>query len=483
MKKSILLLAAALPFALSAKDVKITRPAALLDNDTLTLSFRFNVEEVKVNSEQSYTFTPVLVNGNEHLVLAPMAVSGKKNYKMPRKIRRAGRKFGFSEPYTVVYGKAADRNDIIDYTASFPYEDWMGSACLAMLQEKDECYRSAPLDIQIVEHKPVIPPLPTAYEICEPCMQMVSYLTPKAEPLKVRSEQSTLYIEYAVGATAFKDDYKNNGAELQKLKDILSPLTTGDLVTFKAINVCGYASPDGSAKTNDRVASQRAASFSDYLKKAYSFPAEVLKVTSAGEDWETLIQMLKDEKPVYADKALEIINKYSNVDTREARLKSGLGTATYRTMLNDLYPRLRRLGVSVDYEVREVENAEAAKLIYTDPKLLSLQEMYRVAKDLKPGTKEYKEVYEIAARTYPEDAVACINAASANIVSGDFQNAEKLLEKVKDDNRAWNNLGVLAWLRGDFQAARDWFNKAMSVEPEKAKANLETVNIYDPVQE
>ena len=247
--------------------------------------------------------------------------------------------------------------------------------------------------------------------------------------------------------------------------------------------MCGYASPDGSAKTNDRVASQRAASFSDYLKKAYSFPAEVLKVTSAGEDWETLIQMLKDEKPAYADKALEIINKYSNVDTRETRLKSGLGTATYRTMLNDLYPRLRRLGVSVDYEVREVENAEAAKLIYTDPKLLSLQEMYRVAKDLKPGTKEYKEVYEIAARTYPEDAVACINAASANIVSGDFQNAEKLLEKVKDDNRAWNNLGVLAWLRGDFQAARDWFNKAMSVEPEKAKANLETVNIYDPVQE
>ena len=93
------------------------------------------------------------------------------------------------------------------------------------------------------------------------------------------------------------------------------------------------------------------------------------------------------------------------------------------------------------------------------------------------------ETVTLIATVYPEDAVACINAASANIVSGDFQNAEKLLEKVKDDNRAWNNLGVLAWLRGDFQAARDWFNKAMSVEPEKAKANLETVNIYDPVQE
>lgn len=60
-------------------------------------------------------------------------------------------------------------------------------------------------------------------------------------------------------------------------------------------------------------------------------------------------------------------------------------------MLNDLYPRLRRLGVSVDYEVREVENAEAAKLIYTDPKLLSLQEMYRVAKDLKPEPKNIRK--------------------------------------------------------------------------------------------
>ena len=37
--------------------------------------------------------------------------------------------------------------------------------------------------------------------------------------------------------------------------------------------------------------------------------------------------MLEEEKPDYADKALEIINKYTNPDVREARLKSGLGSA------------------------------------------------------------------------------------------------------------------------------------------------------------
>ena len=43
-------------------------------------------------------------------------------------------------------------------------------------------------------------------------------------------------------------------------------------------------------------------------------------------------------------------------------------------MMNQYYPRLRRLSVSVDYEVREVLNSEAARLIYTNPKLLSLRD-------------------------------------------------------------------------------------------------------------
>lgn len=146
---------------------------------------------------------------------------------------------------------------------------------------------------------------------------------------------------------------------------------------------------------------------------------------------------------------------------------------TYRTMMNQYYPRLRRLSVSVDYEVREVLNSEAARLIYTNPKLLSLQEMYRVAAMYQPGTKEYKEVYEIAANTYPEDVTANVNAASANIISGDFKKAASYMDKVKDDSRAFNNLGVLAWLSGNTEAAKEWFQKAASVEPEKANANLE----------
>lgn len=475
MKKIYCLLFALLPLTAFAGEVKVTKPALTLENDTLTLDFHFNVEEVSVNSTQSYAFTPVLFAGKNHQSLPPVVVTGKNKFKMRHKDRRIAKRGNYHEPYVVVKGKSANRRDLVNYKISIPYEEWMSQADMWILQEgRKDCLIDLPA-ITVIE--PVVeeekPALPQKGVVCEPCMNMVSYLTPTEEPLKVRSEQNTLYIEYAVGGTEFKSDFKNNAAELQKLKETLNPLTEGDLVTFKAINICGYASPDGSAKTNDRVATKRADSFAQYLRDGYHFADGIMNVTSAGEDWDSLIKMLEEEKPAYAAKALEIIGKYSNLDVREARLKSGLGAAAYRTMVNDYYARLRRLSISIDYEIREVRNSEAATLIYKNPKMLNLQEMFGVAKMYQPGTKEYREVYEIAATNYPSDVVANVNAASANIVYGDFDRADMYLERVKDDPRAWNNMGVLAWLSGDTETAKEWFTKALSVEPVKAQENLD----------
>jgi outer membrane protein OmpA-like peptidoglycan-associated protein len=173
------------------------------------------------------------------------------------------RRFGFDNPYTVIHGRQENREDVVRYQASIPYQAWMDHASMILLQEGKECCEVDLLDITVIEPDVAVetPALPTEFEVCDPCKEMVSFLTPKEEPLKVRSEQSTLFIEFPVGKTVFDADYKNNRSELQKLKEILDPLEDGDLVTFKSINVCGYSSPDGSVRTNDRVAKQRAESF------------------------------------------------------------------------------------------------------------------------------------------------------------------------------------------------------------------------------
>ena len=306
---------------------------------------------------------------------------------------------------------------------------------------------------------------------------MVSFIPFNERTAKNRSMQKTLYIEYPVGGTTFKPDYKNNAQEMQKMQNELAPLTKDPLVIFKAVRICGYASPDGSVKTNERMASTRAASFAEQLKERNHFADSLIQVQSGGEDWDELIRLLNEKKPAFAAKALETIAKYDNLDVREARLKTALG-ASYSTLVKEYYPSLRRLAITVDYEIREVTPEEAAQLIKTRPDALNLREILSAAKLYKPGSPEYREIYETAVTRYPDNPVANINAAAAQIIYGDFDRAARYLNRVKDNARAWNNLGVLAWLQGNTEVAKVWFNKAMQTEPEKAKANLEMMEKY-----
>ncbi len=149
------------------------------------------------------------------------------------------------------------------------------------------------------------------------------------------------------------------------------------------------------------------------------------------------------------------------------------GGIPYKTMLRELFPRLRRIEVTVSYRVRAVSSDEAADLLYTHADLLSLEEIYEVARYYRPGTDQYREIYEIAAYHFPDDVVANINAASAVMLTGDLISAWEYLRKAEADPRAWNNIGVLTLMEGNPEGAAVWFRKAVGLEPRKARANLE----------
>lgn len=461
-----------LPVWAMADDVKITTPSLVVKNDTLTLTCQMDFSVVRAGNFETYAFTPELFAGSgEKRTLPPVVITDQKNFKMRKTDLKFAESGYYSRPYVVLPAMPSKRENVVSYTLQMPYQPWMEQMKMRIYEEKKEaCIINLPTPEFI---KPE-PKLPQAGQVCEPCMQMVSYLTPEEEPIKVRNEQNTLYIQYPSGSSAFDLNFGKNASEWSKLNTMLTPLTQGDLVTFKSIALCGYASPDGSVKTNDRLSSERAQAFADYMAQNYHFNDSLLHISAAGEDWDGLITILNAQKPEYLEQALAIIDGQPDLDKREAQLKKDLGE-NYTRMLTDYFPLLRRITISIDFEVREVRNAEAAQLIYTNPKLLSLQEMYGVAKNYEPGTKEYKQVYEIAATCYPEDVVANINAASANIISGDFDRAQQLMDRVKDDPRACNNLGVLAWLNGDADKAVEWFTKALQSEPEKAKQNLDYI--------
>ena len=126
----------------------------------------------------------------------------------------------------------------------------------------------------------------------------------------------------------------------------------------------------------------------------------------------------------------------------------------------------------------QVHIEQQLQAVVTHRDLLSLEEIYAVARYYRPGTEQYREVYEIAAFHFPDDVVANVNAASAVMLTGDLTSAWDYLRKVEADPRAWNNLGVLTLMEGDPSGAAVWFRKAVGVEPRKARKNLEIAESY-----
>ena len=467
--------------------------------DSLHIELLLNLSNAKAGNAEAYLFTPVLRGTGRLQELPAVVVSGRRRARADHRRQALQPSPGYLPPYRTLY--ARNRKDSIIYKVSVAYSPWMEHASLMLMRERWDCCRMKMLGVEPVitdlaltspfhvpQGQTVIPqaiiersenttnrqetPSRPDCMPCAECTAMVTYLIPDMETQKHRSESATLYIDYPTGVYDVRREFHNNRPELEKLDSLMRPLTEGNLASISSISICGYASPDGIYKDNEILASNRARCFKKYMHTTYAPGYDLYKVSSVPEDWDGLVELLQRHPMNHGDEVLSLIARIGIFEGREKQLMDMHGGAVYRELLKSYFPQLRRIRITVGYEARAFNIEEAASLIYTHPRLLSLQEMYRVAAFYRPGTEQYREIYEIAAYHFPDDVLANINAASAVIMAGDPVSARQYLNKVADDPRAWNDFGVLAYLEGDRKKAEKWFRKALGIEPEKARKNL-----------
>ena len=166
------------------------------------------------------------------------------------------------------------------------------------------------------------------------------------------------------------------------------------------------------------------------------------------------------------DKKEEILrmmdNQEVNIDIKEHNIAKLIGVQAYQCLLSECYPALRHSDYVVNYTVRGFNLEESKEIIKKRPQLLSLQEIYLVAQSYKPGSEEFNHAFQVAAVMFPDDPIANLNAAAMEIQKGgDLTTAKKHLAKA-DPKAAEtiNNLGVIALIEGDMQAAKKYFDVA-----------------------
>lgn len=490
-----------LPEESRAEGIRIVPKQFIVRNDSLRLDIEMDLNEVRVGRGTAVIFTPMLEGMQRQLLpLPPVVISGNRRARQDRREYYLSPEKAIS-PYILIRYNRTRPSKNVRYQVAVPYQAWMRQAVLLLKQESKECCDAEVLAVDTLQRSLAIKNAPEStpntiiYTQAElkrihpaaslpkvtwsrsdlnQYISMVSFLTPDAEEGgKHRSENAVLYIDYPINRDEIYPDFKNNRRELEKIDNILSPLLKNNFSTMERIQIRGYSSPDGPYADNERLAKSRSYHFSSYIRNTYHIPAGLTDQSSVAEDWEGFINLLREGNPPYREAALDIIRRYGIFDGRERQLMELQGGVPYRDMMNRYFPKLRRIEVIVRYNVRKIANNEAVNLIYTHPELLSLEEMYGVARYYRPGTDQYREVYEIAAFHFPDDVVANVNAASAVMLTGDLQSASDYLKKVDSDPRAWNNMGVLCLMEGDAKAAAAWFRKAVGVEPQKARMNLQ----------
>lgn len=441
-----------------AVPIRITfRGAEVEEDDSVSLRLHFVFDDIRVPSSRSLILEPQLQGGDGHRLALPVVmVSGRRRARYDDRARTV-------DPATdlpggdcfsrLVHPKKGKRYEI-PYTVRVPYTSWMRHAGLRLRQISRDCCRGQVLaddllaaDLALVPPcvKEVAGPTPQAMIAYNRYNKDIRFLIPDDEPGRLRTETVVAFLDYRQGGVRVEPQFGNNPEELAYTDSLFSRLAEAGITQFRQVIVTGYASPEGDYRHNETLARQRAEEFRAYVGRRYLPEGCPVICNSVAEDWEELRRMVAVSGKPYAKAVCSVIDNYGIFEGRESSLMQLEGGHIYRELLRDFFPLLRRVELRLSYEQPPVGDAEAARLLYSDPSRLSLSDMYRVARFYPPATEQHREVYVIAAETYPESIVAQINAAAACLLLGDAKTARHYLDRpdVKADPRATINRSVM----------------------------------------
>ena len=230
------------------------------------------------------------------------------------------------------------------------------------------------------------------------------------------------------------------------------------------VEVSAYASPDGGFSLNERLAGQRQEVTAKYVK-------EQMKKTNAtapldtkytAEDWEGFQELVGASNIQDKDVILRVLSMYQDPEEREQQIKNI--SSAFRELADGILPQLRRARMTINYEVIGRDDQQIKDQLASDPKQLSVEELLYAATLYNGDQEKAENAYKKAAEIYPNDARAFNNIALMEYRKGNYSEAASWLAKAAQKGtvipEANANLGLLALQKGDLQQAETLIAKA-----------------------
>lgn len=215
----------------------------------------------------------------------------------------------------------------------------------------------------------------------------------------------------------------------------------GDTKNYKLnnIEISAYASPDGGVKLNTTLAENRQNNTEKYMNqqlKKGKIETEVDTKYTA-QDWDGFQELVSQSNIQDKEVILRVLSMYKDPEEREAQIKNM--SAVFKELAETILPELRRARLTMNYEIIGRSDEQIVAQFGSDASKLSVEELLYGANLTSVSNKE--AWYQKTSQLYP------------------------------NDYRAYNNLGMLAYQKGDLSAAENYFNKAKSLKGNAGEVN------------
>ena len=426
--------------------------------DSVVIRMNLNLSGMEVGRNRSIVVTPLFYAEGEEEWLPAIEVMGRTRYLY---YQRNEESLYADSPYTIIK-KDKNATQQVGYQVSVPYRKWMDRASLVVAEDTCQCGEvSKGNSILLAQADLVFTP-------------RLAYISPQAETRKARALSGEAYLDFPVNKTVIYPEYRRNTAELAKIRATIDTIRTDKDFSITRISLKGYASPEGRYAANVRLSEGRTDALKDYLMSEYGFEASLFRTNAGAENWAGLRKYVAQSGLADKEAILAIIDSEEEPDAKEQRIRRE-HAASYRTLLQDCYPALRRTDYTVDYVIRGFNVEEAKEVIKTRPQNLSLQEMFAVAQTYQPGSEEFNHVFDVAVRLYPADPIANLNAANALLERKEAAQALKFLDKAGDTPQADNARGVAMILLERYDEAEQYLHRAARAGVSEANENLKYI--------
>ena len=459
----------------TTKDSRVSNFEVTRANGQLAIDMDIDISSLEIGSDETFIITPVIINDNNIEKLSAIEIMGRRAYLYSK--RNDSQTVTDNPFYSQREAKRAERKagqkQSVSYNATTTFAEWMRGGKVQLNMGSCGCD-------PWVEYVGTDDAGNVGQEIYNP-QYICSYIAPEPEPVKIRADSMTAYINFWVDRVNILENYMDNARELASIINSIKRVADDEDYSIMSIKIDGWASPEAPLNHNISLAERRAKSLRDYVSKKVSVNGKLITSEGHGENWPGFKKyVLAHEDLVWRDELLSIINDKSlgEDDKNQKILKTN--PEAYRYYLENVYPVLRRSDYVIRYKIANFDVEVAKDILKKTPSKLSVDEIYKVAGTYEVGSEEYNFAIETAAKIYPNDVPAMVNYVRHLVEEGKLDEALDELNRSKRDDKDIQAIeGYVYLLKGEYDVARALLKGAAAAGSEDAKHNLAELDKYE----